>query len=154
MGAAGLPIQGNSLIMNLSMDSFWICKHLFDDAEEKYFSKQGLESVPIKEKADHKKKDDGDGKDNDDDKNNSNKQKNIKRTKNSENEEEVEPSYYNWTDESTYLSPNIPIMTPLPLTIYAPKDLTQCQVESNLSKNAKRLSTTIKEHMEHQTKYD
>eukprot|EP00090_Calanus_glacialis_P016241 TRINITY_DN25465_c0_g1_i1.p1 TRINITY_DN25465_c0_g1~~TRINITY_DN25465_c0_g1_i1.p1 ORF type:complete len:1826 (-),score=521.33 TRINITY_DN25465_c0_g1_i1:410-5347(-) len=147
----GLPTNGNSLIMNLSMDSFWVCKHIFDDAEEKYFANKKVGTVPIKEINKYNKKDDEDKDENDDDEKDIKKEKN-KRTKNSESNrtnEELETMEYNWTDESTYLSPNIPVLKPASLKISAPRD--PLQIESHLSKNAIKLSNTIKKHIQSET---
>eukprot|EP00092_Neocalanus_flemingeri_P009172 GFUD01009873.1.p1 GENE.GFUD01009873.1~~GFUD01009873.1.p1 ORF type:complete len:2234 (-),score=822.51 GFUD01009873.1:392-6148(-) len=152
----GLSTKGNSLIMNLSMDSFWICKHIFDDAEEKYYSNKKVDTIPIKEITDHNKKDDEDTDDDDDKDNDKEKEnKDNKRAKASEStksNDEIQITDYNWTDESTYLSPSIPVLKPKPLNIFAPRD--SVQIESHLSKNARSLSNIIKKHMDDQQNTD
>merc|ERR1712128_59762 len=55
-----------------------------------------------------------------------------------------------WTDESTYLSPNIPVMKPMKFKICTPND--NIQIESHLTKTAQSLSNTIKNHMREQNK--
>merc|ERR1712106_225731 len=149
--SVGLPTKGNSLIMNLSMDSFWVCKHIFDDAEERYFSQKKIDAAPTKEMIKNNKKDDEDKDDNDDDKDFKKDSKRNKRTQHSEpnkTNEEVETMEYNWTDESTYLSPNIPVMKPMKFKICTPND--NIQIESHLTKTAQSLSNTIKNHMREQ----
>merc|ERR1719153_19349 len=153
--SVGLPMESNRLIMNLSMDSFWVCKHIFDDAEEKYFSRKKDESTIIEDVNKNNKKDDEDDEDKDDkdDDEISKRSKDNKRTRindsNIHNEDD-EIMEYNWTDESTYLSPKIPVIKPVTLKICTPTD--HMQIESHLSTNAKRLSDTIENHINEQNK--
>merc|ERR1712013_550085 len=148
----GLPMEENRLIMNLSMDSFWVCKHIFDDAEEKYFSRKKEDTTIIEEVNKNNKKDDEDkdDKDNDDTiKRNKENKKTRTNDSNTYNEDE-EIMEYNWTDESTYLSPKIPIIKPVTLKISTPSD--NMEIESHLSTKAKRLSDTIENHINEKTK--
>jgi len=151
----GLPKESNRLIMNLSMDSFWVCKHIFDDAEEKYFSKKKENTAIIEDLNKNDKKDDEDDEDKDD-KDDDDIRKNIKDNKrtrthdSNRHNEDDEIMEYNWTDESTYLSPKIPVIKPVALKICTPTD--HMQIECHLSTNAKRLSDTIESHINEQNK--
>ena len=60
---------------------------------------------------------------------------------NADDEDDIEDSDYNWTDESTYLSPQIPVLTPSPLRIVMPKD-SEDQLRL-LSQQVKDLSATL-----------
>ena len=109
---------------NLANDSFWSNKYLFDDAEAKYYAQRSLlPDTSTTADGQGKKREDGDddGKDKEDD-NDKDDHNQSRQTTPSEDGDGVEENEYNWTDESTYLSPKIPVLTPSPLRIKVPTD--------------------------------
>ena len=101
--------------LNYSKDSFWLDKSLYDDAENKFFSKP-------KPKMDTTQKPSIDRKDDDDEDDEIHKKKMKKNTtKNIPQKEksstgvenqDLSMDTYCWTDESTYLSPKISLLAP------------------------------------------
>jgi hypothetical protein len=132
-------------IRNLSLDTFWADKHIFDDAEAKFYAQRAVVNDDKKEedkKEDDKKDDDDDNCNDKKDEHNGEDNEDKERQKTPlDDEDEVEDSDYNWTDESTYLSPQIPVITPAPLHIVVPKD-SEDQLRL-LSQQVKDLSTTL-----------
>merc|ERR550517_2340037 len=120
----GTDGENPQLFRNLANDSFWSNKYLFDDAEAKYYAQRSLlldTSTTADGKGKKRKDGDDNGKDkrDDDDKDDHNK---SRQTTPSEDGDGVDENEYNWTDESTYLSPKIPVLTPTPLKIKVPTD--------------------------------
>lgn len=150
-------IKFESIKVNLSLDKFWIDKFLFDDAEIAYFTKQSMnvrESLTKEIKKYDSDDDDGNG----DDFNNESLKSKASPSK-TENKESVETSessqIYNWSDESTYLSPNIPLFKPPPLKVPAPKEsdsqiqyLSQCttSLTKNICENILSRPSPVEEH--------
>merc|ERR1711962_1578117 len=111
--------EDKDLYSNLAKDSFWSNKYLFDDAEAKFYAQRSLlvdTSTSSDGKGNERKDGDDDGKDKRDDNDKS------RQTTPSEDGDGVDEHEYNWTDESTYLSPKIPVLTPAPLKIKVPTD--------------------------------
>ena len=116
--------ESAQLLSNLANDSFWSNKYLFDDAEAKYYAQRSLlpDTSTTADGQGKKRKDgDDDGKDKEDD-NDKDDPNQSRQTTPSEDGDGVEENEYNWTDESTYLSPKIPVLTPSPLRIKVPTD--------------------------------
>merc|ERR1712192_253414 len=135
--------ENAQLSRNLADDTFWSNKYLFDDAEAKYYAQRSLvldTSTTPDGKGKKRKDGDGNGKDkrDDDDKDDHNK---SRQTTPSEDGDDVEENEYNWTDESTYLSPKIPVLTPTPLRIKVPTD-PDMQIKQ-LTEQVRSFSATI-----------
>merc|ERR1719193_1452945 len=116
--------EDKDLYSNLAKDSFWSNKYLFDDAEAKFYAQRSLlvdTSTSSDGKKNERKDGDGDGKDKRDDHDKDDHDK-SRQTTPSEDGDGVDEHEYNWTDESTYLSPKIPVLSPAPLKIKVPTD--------------------------------
>merc|ERR1712192_99759 len=99
--------ENAQLSRNLADDTFWSNKYLFDDAEAKCYAQRSLvldTSTTTDGKGKKRKDGDDNGKDkrDDDDKDDQNK---SRQSTPLEDGDEVNENEYNWTDESTYLSP-------------------------------------------------
>jgi len=110
----------NDLFSNLAKDKFWLDKHLYDDAEYSFFSKQtkakkGNESQITKGNREDKSKDDDGNKEFK--KDNYDSALKSKSSSRDDKDTNVSRDFYNWTDESSYLSPNIPLLSPTPITV-------------------------------------
>ena len=129
---------------HLSLDSFWLNKFQIDDAEKQLFElKSQLRIDKIKDQR-HDNSDDDDS-----DRVKDPKQENPDEKSRNQEEKEVssylpdlEQSDFSWTDESTYLEPNIPVLKPLTFKMTSLHK--SVQVESSVSKSAKFLSSIIK----------
>ena len=130
---------------HLSLDSFWLNKFQIDDAEQKLFElKRQLRIDGNKDQ-----RNDNSDDDDDDDRVKDPKQDNPNEKSRNQEEKEVssylpdlEQSDFSWTDESTYLEPNIPVLKPLTFKMTSLHK--SVQVESSVSKSAKFLSSIIK----------
>ena len=139
---------------NIANDTFWVNKHLFDDAEENYFLKM-KRNIKI---SDVEKDDNNDGNDDDDD-NNEKKENNDDHDmfdsehgvddNDDDNEDygsNLECSDYNWSDESTFLKPNIPILKPLTFKMISPSH-PSIPLEDSVSQTAQSLTNAIQQHV-------
>jgi len=116
--------ESTQLLRNLANDTFWSNKYLFDDAEARYYAQKSL-LLDASTTTDDKGKKRKDGDDNEKDKRDDgdkDDQNKSRQTTPSDDGDGVEENEYNWTDESTYLSPKIPVLTPSPLRIKIPTD--------------------------------
>merc|ERR1719193_1887123 len=135
--------EDKDLYSNLAKDSFWSNKYLFDDAEAKFYAQRSLlvdTSTSSDGKKNERKDGDGDGKDKRDDHDKDDHDK-SRQTTPSEDGDGVDEHEYNWTDESTYLSPKIPVLTPSPLRIKVPTD-PDIQIKQ-LTEQVRSFSATI-----------
>jgi len=105
----------NKHFLNYSKDSFWLDKSLYDDAENKFFSKP-KQKIGTTQKPSNDRKDDDDE---DDEihkkKMKKNTTKNIPQKEKSSTgveNQDLSMDTYCWTDESTYLSPKISLLAP------------------------------------------
>merc|ERR1719234_745923 len=135
--------ENTQLSRNLANDSFWSNKYLFDDAEAKFYAQKSLvldTSTTADGKGKKRKDGDDNGKDkrDDDDKDDQNKSRQSTPLEDGDGLEENE---YNWTDESTYLSPKFPVLTPIPLRIKVPTD-PDMQIKQ-LTEQVRSFSATI-----------
>ena len=134
----------SNLRKHLSLDSFWLNKFQIDDAEKKLFElKIQLRIDKVKDQR-HDNSDDDDS-----DRAYEPEQENPEKKSRSQEEKEVssylpdlEQSDFSWTDESTYLKPNIPVLKPLTFKMTSVHK--SVQVESSVSNSAKFLSSIIK----------
>ena len=133
------------MLRNLSMESFWMDKYIFEDAEAKFYAQKKTENIYHKErKENHDKKDDDDDcSDKKDDNENGKRDKDRPNTPSNE-EDRLEVFDYNWSDDSTYLSPQIPVLSPTPIKIGIPFS-SNAQVK-NITKQMKVLSSTIEKN--------
>ena len=138
--------KSDLLVENLSKDSFWLNKHTIDDAEDKLFQgkPKNKYTSKIKEVYDDNNEDDNDPSGHK--KGQTNKETdNIDSESSANNLPDLEPSDFVWSDESTYLQPNIPVLKPLTFKMTSMTD--GLHVESTVSKSANSLSTIIKENV-------
>ena len=138
--------KSDLLVENLSKDSFWLNKHTIDDAEDKLFQgkTKNKYTSKIKEVDDDNNEDDNDPSGHK--KGQTNKETdNIDSESSANNLPDLEPSDFVWSDESTYLQPNIPVLKPLTFKMTSMTD--GLHVESSVSKSANSLSTIIKENV-------
>merc|ERR1712012_447029 len=135
--------EDKDLYLNLAKDSFWSNKYLFDDAEAKFYAQRSLlvdTSTSSDRKGNERKDEDGDGKDKRGENDKDDRDK-SRQTTPSEDGDGVDEHEYNWTDESTYLSPKIPVLTPAPLKIKVPTD-PDVQIKQ-LTEQVRSFSATI-----------
>jgi hypothetical protein len=114
------------LAPNYSKDSFWLDKHIFDDAEAKYFRHKKLlipqHIADSRKTEDH---DDGDGGNKESTTPSvDSKSQNVSTNEGRQaNAHPATKEIYGWSDESTYLSPSIPVLEPKLLKVEKPSDL-------------------------------
>ena len=130
------------MLRNLSMESFWMDKYIFEDAEAKFYAQKKTDNMDHKDSKENndKKDDDDDCSDKKDDNEEGKRDKDRQKTPSNE-EDQLEVFDYNWSDDSTYLSPQIPVLSPTPIKIGIPFS-SNAQVK-NLTKQIKVLSSTI-----------
>ena len=137
---------------NIARDNFWVNKYLFDDAEENYFLRLKRNPKTPMAEDDTKKEDDDDNDDKDtkkeEDNNQDFKEANDDGVDDDEEDREAEEpnSDYNWSDESTFLKPNIPILKPLTFKMTS-SDLNPIHIEEQVSRTAQNLSSVIQQHV-------
>ena len=137
---------------NIARDNFWVNKYLFDDAEENYFLRLKRNPKTPMAEDDTKKEDDDDNDDKDtkkeEDNNQDFKEANDDGVDDDEEDREAEEpnSDYNWSDESTFLKPNIPILKPLTFKMTS-SDLKPIHIEEQVSRTAQNLSSVIQQHV-------
>ena len=137
---------------NIAKDNFWVNKYLFDDAEENYFLRLKRNPETLMAEDDTKKEDDDD--DDKDTKKEDDKNQDFHEAYDGgvdddedEDREAEEPnSDYNWSDESTFLKPNIPILKPLTFKMTS-SDLKPIHIEEQVSRTAQNLSSVIQQHV-------
>jgi hypothetical protein len=137
-GQSDKCLKAFQLAENYSKDSFWLGKHIFDDAESKYFEnkKQAVEiqKVFIKEKSDGD--DNGDDEDGSDALEHRRGESQVQggrcQQRQDHHDTTVQESHmYSWSDETTYLKPSIPVMEPRELKMEKPVDLVDyCTLDS------------------------
>ena len=105
----------NIHFLNYSKESFWLDKSLYDDAENKFFSKPKPKMGTTKKPSNDKKDDD----DEDDvihkkkmKKNTTNIMPQKEKSSTGVENQDLSMDTYCWTDESTYLSPKISLLAP------------------------------------------
>ena len=129
------------------MESFWMDKYIFEDAEAKFYAQKKTENIDNKERQENydKKDDDDDRSDKKDDNENGKRDKDRPNTPSNE-EDRLEVFDYNWSDDSTYLSPQIPVLSPTPIKIGIPFS-SNAHVK-NITKQMKVLSSTIEKNID------
>merc|ERR1719234_675221 len=135
--------ENTQLSRNLANDSFWSNKYLFDDAEAKFYAQKSLvldTSTTANGKGKKRKDGDDNGKDKRDEDHKDDRNKSRQSTP-SDDGDGLEENEYNWTDESTYLSPKFPVLTPSPLRIKVPTD-PDMQIKQ-LTEQVRSFSATI-----------
>merc|ERR1711915_963926 len=139
----------------LTLDTFWTDKYKYDDAEAEFFrqrKKATKKTQDIKDHTNHKS-DDEDQTDNDKKGSKAKKEsKNRENTEKSENQSfDINNQSSNWTDESTYLKPNIPVIQPKPFS-FSTKASNVVQ-EMEISKQAECLSNYIENISKEEVNY-
>ena len=137
------PRLGQDLLKNISDEKFWLDRHIYEEAEYRYFEKKVKVKTPLLKSSnmsDDSDKDDSGSKDTSSDKS---KEKENKESKEEKDRSSPTEEFYNWTDESTYLSPSIPVFSPPPISLEKP--LAMINEESSLSLNvsANELQVTL-----------
>ena len=117
----GTNLEGlaKALLSNLSREKFWLDRHIYEDAENSYFTKKINAVVEIAPNTisdeNFKAAEDID----DEKEKNEEIEMNIDNSISEKNLSEPEFKY-NWTDESTYLSPRITLIQPKPISLSKP----------------------------------
>ena len=123
----GSQFSLSTLCLNISRDTFWLDKNIYEDAEAKYFRSKKLATVhnsSVKTKTD-------DDNDDSDKKGFKTQRVEIHSPKAAEQQssqtvtQTKRRDVYSWSDESTYLSPSIPVLEPKGLKMEKPLELVE-----------------------------
>ena len=123
----GSQFSLSTLCLNISRDTFWLDKNIYEDAEAKYFRSKKLATVhnsSVKTKTD-------DDNDDSDKKGFKTQRVEIHSPKAAEQQssqtvtQTKRRDVYSWSDESTYLSPSIPVLEPKGLKMEKPVELVE-----------------------------
>ena len=141
-----------SHLNNIAQDSFWVNKYLFDEAENKYFStlRRDLEALSVEKNNNNDKNDDDD--DNDQEKKEDNSESDgaedggTDENGDEDDEPALDKTDFNWSDETTFLQPNMPVLKPVTFKMTSPRNQS-IQIEDEVSRTALKLSHVIEQHV-------
>ena len=130
------------MLKNISDEKFWLDRHIYEEAEYRYFEKKVKIKTPLLKKSNMSEDSDKDGSGSKDESSDQSKDKENKEDKDEADRSSPAEEFYNWTDESTYLSPSIPVFSPPPISLEKPLELINEEGSLSLPVSAIELQVT------------
>jgi len=139
------PRLGQDLLKNISDEKFWLDRHIYEEAEYRYFEKKVKIKTPLLKSSNMSEDSDKDGSGSKDESSDQSKDKENKEDKEEADRSSPAEEFYNWTDESTYLSPSIPVLSPPPISLEKPLELINEEGSLSLTVSAIELQVMLDE---------